>query len=165
VAIGVGALVGLIAVAGLAYFWHLAGRSQDMAEAAAREPFPLADCAALQRPTSPNHWLVGAGDCAANADAAAPVLQVSAEALATRWHEWLPGQKGVRVMPAGEDPLQITAIASSDLFGFADVVAIKVKPLEADSSTVSIYSRSMVGESDLDANRKRVEAWLNAISK
>lgn len=165
-AIGLGLIVAIVVVAGAIFFWRLSDRSQQLATAAVAQPFPLADCTTLQRPATPNHWFVAGGECEAQADAPAPVFDMPAAAQAALWREWLGAQDGVQVVQAADDtaPLQIRVIAHTPVFGFADVVAIKVLPIGEGRSTVAIYSRSLVGESDWDTNKKRVQDWIDGIS-
>jgi uncharacterized protein (DUF1499 family) len=148
-----------------ARLWHLADESEGLAEAAAVEAFPLADCATLLRPDTPNHWMVASGDCESIADAAAPIFNVSADRQARAWRTLLEQLERVRVMPPCEQPFRIVAIASTRTFGFSDVVFIRTIRLGAGQSTVAIYSRSLVGKSDLGTNRKRVAAWLKRIER
>ena len=164
-AIAFGLAVILLPAAGAVLFWQMAGQSRSMAEDALRGPFPLSDCANLDRPATPNHWSVAGGQCEATADAPAPEFALPALAQAALLREWLGRQAEVQLAPQGEDPLAILAVAKTTVFGFADVVAIRVLPLPENHSTVAIYSRSMVGESDLGANQERVEAWIRAFSQ
>lgn len=164
-AIALGLAVVLLPAAGAVLFWQLAKQSVALAEDALRTPFPLDDCTALQRPATPNHWFAAGGECAANADAPAPEFAMPAEEQAALWRQWLGQQQDVEVAPPGSDPLAIRAVATTALFGFVDIVAIRALPLSENRSTLAIYSRSLVGESDLGANQERVEAWLEAFSK
>jgi uncharacterized protein (DUF1499 family) len=43
---------------------------------------------------------------------------------------------------------------------FPDTVDIEVLPVGDNQSTLAIYSRSLIGRSDLGVNRARVERWL-----
>jgi uncharacterized protein (DUF1499 family) len=46
------------------------------------------------------------------------------------------------------------------LMRFPDTVDIEVLPVGDNQSTLAIYSRSLIGRSDLGVNRARVERWL-----
>ena len=61
------------------------------------------------------------------------------------------------------DQRQVHYVARSALLNFPDLITVAVKPVQAGTSTVVLYSRSVYGRSDLGANRRRVEAWLGAL--
>ena len=52
---------------------------------------------------------------------------------------------------------------TSSLFGFPDYVSVKFIEIDAANSTLAIFSRSRLGQSDLGVNKKRVEAWLGQL--
>jgi hypothetical protein len=53
----------------------------------------------------------------------------------------------------------------SKLFQFSDLVDVLVIPVEADRSTLAIYSRSKLGYYDFNANQKRVKELLRRLDK
>ncbi len=53
----------------------------------------------------------------------------------------------------------------SFLFRFPDLVSVRFLPLGESQSTLVIYSRSLLGYSDLGVNRSRVRNWLDALDK
>ena len=58
----------------------------------------------------------------------------------------------------------VTYVARSRVFGFPDYVTIKALPVpDTGNTTVAILSRLRFGSSDLGVNRKRIEAWLDAV--
>lgn len=57
----------------------------------------------------------------------------------------------------------IEAMASTQLFGFVDDVAIRIRPADK-GSRIDVRSASRVGQSDLGANAKRVKAFLAVLS-
>ena len=54
-------------------------------------------------------------------------------------------------------------VQRSLVFRFPDTIWIQVLPLDANRSTLAIYSRSAYGRYDFGVNRSRVQAWLAAI--
>lgn len=46
---------------------------------------------------------------------------------------------------------------------FPHVITVKFIPIREDKSTIAIYSRSVVGSSDKETHRERVERWLRFI--
>jgi uncharacterized protein (DUF1499 family) len=49
------------------------------------------------------------------------------------------------------------------LMRFPDTIDIEVLPAAADQSTLAIYSRSLIGRSDLGVNHARIARWLAAL--
>jgi uncharacterized protein (DUF1499 family) len=55
-------------------------------------------------------------------------------------------------------------VARTRLMRFPDTINVRIIPIAADAATVAIYSRSQIGYSDMGANRKRIERWLDGIA-
>jgi uncharacterized protein (DUF1499 family) len=66
-----------------------------------------------------------------------------------------------RVFPLAEyaDRRQAQWVARTRVLNFADIVVAEVAPVEGGTG-LWLYSRSLLGWSDLGANRARVMAWL-----
>ena len=60
----------------------------------------------------------------------------------------------------GSAELQLRYVQRTAWMRFPDTVSIRFIPRGAESSTVAIYSRSLIGYSDLGANKARVERWI-----
>ena len=54
-------------------------------------------------------------------------------------------------------------MARSALFNFPDLITVQVRAETPGSSDLILWSRSVYGESDLGVNKKRVQAWLDAL--
>jgi uncharacterized protein (DUF1499 family) len=65
----------------------------------------------------------------------------------------------------GADPVggTIAAVVTSELFGFQDDVAIRVRPEGAGGSRVDVRSKSRVGKGDLGANAARIRTYVAAL--
>lgn len=113
---------------------------------------------ALQRPDTPNHWLVAPVDFAVRPDAAAPVFAFPAAAVHAALRMVIRQTKGAVIHGETADGLHV--VVTSAIFGFKDDVRVHVIPLSSQQSTLAIYSASRVGYWDLGANRRRVEDWL-----
>jgi uncharacterized protein (DUF1499 family) len=58
----------------------------------------------------------------------------------------------------------VTWVQRSALFGFPDYVSVQFLPAgDGTGSTLAIFSRARLGQSDLGVNEKRVTAWLSAL--
>lgn len=141
-----------------------------LASASPDDALPMAeftDFEALDRPDSPNNWLVAPASkrSTLNADAEADVFDVSASRLSELWREMVQGQPRSRVAAVSEDGLRVEAEQRSALFGFVDRVSFVAIPLDADRSTFIAYSRSQLGYWDLGVNRGRLTDWIEALRR
>lgn len=112
----------------------------------------------LQRPDTPNHWLVAPIDFAVRPDAAAPVFAVPAAAVHASLRTVIHQTKGAVIHGETVDGLHV--VVTSAIFGFKDDVRVHVIELSSQQSTLAIYSASRVGYWDMGTNRRRVEDWL-----
>jgi len=112
----------------------------------------------LQRPDSPNHWLVAPADFAVKPDAVAPVYALPASQLREAFTALLRAQPRVAIAAEHGDGLH--AVATTAVFRFEDDVRVQFIALSPAQSTLAIYSASRVGDWDLGANRRRIEDWL-----
>jgi uncharacterized protein (DUF1499 family) len=115
----------------------------------------------LQRPGSPNHWLVAPADFVVKPDAVAPVFAVPVAVLAKALKTVMHQTKGAAIHAEMVDGLHV--VVTSAIFSFKDDVRIYVIPLSSRQSTLAVYSASRVGYWDLGANRRRVEDWLTRL--
>ncbi len=123
------------------------------------------DFATLARRTTPNDYLVcPPGLCAAKADRESPVFETPVAALEARWRTMLARQPRVEAAEAYPDDRQYDFIQRTALMRYPDTVTARFLELEDGRSTLAVYSRSHYGRSDFGANRKRVEAWLAALT-
>ena len=122
---------------------------------------------ALQRPSSPNHWLVAPTDAAASLhpDAAAPRFQLPAERLARAWLEVVKQAPRTRIVGISTDGLQVEAEQRSGLFGFIDKVSFHAVAVNDESSTFFAYSRSQTGYWDFGVNGRRLSNWVEALQQ
>lgn len=125
----------------------------------------LTDFASLQRPSSPNSWLIvspGLGKQVA-ADAEVPAYQMTPRQLAAAWQTVVETQPRTRILAVSDNGLQIEAVQRSALFGFIDRISFQAVPIDEDSAGLLVYSRSNVGYWDMGVNRRRLSAWIEAI--
>ncbi len=125
------------------------------------------DFATLERPDSPNHWLVGSrlpADAPA-ADAPAPTFDVPAAQLAAAWVGVVQRQPRTRILGVSEDGLQVEAEQRSAVFRFVDRVSFRAVALSSGRSSFLAYSRAQVGYWDLGVNRRRLDDWVGALRR
>jgi uncharacterized protein (DUF1499 family) len=120
---------------------------------------------ALERPDSPNHWLVAPAAAGLEADAVAPLFAISATQLAQRWGDVLRQQPRTRIVAQSSDHLQIEAEQRSAWFGFVDRISFRAVPVDEETSTFFAYSRSLTGYWDMGVNRGRLTDWLEQLQQ
>lgn len=126
---------------------------------------PLApfNAARIERPASPNTALAAPAGFVPAPDIVTPTYTVPPPRL----FEILSAVAAAepRTFPAADDSAHLRAqwVARSRWLNFPDVVAGQVLPAPGGSHLV-LYSRSVYGYSDFGANRRRLQAWLAAIS-
>lgn len=113
------------------------------------------------KPSTPNSYRVGP-DGTTEADAVAPIFSLSAADLAVKF-DTIASDAGSEVVGGSASEGHVTYVQTSSLFGFPDYVSVKFIEIDAANSTLAIFSRSRLGQSDLGVNKKRVEAWLGQL--
>ena len=123
------------------------------------------DFQALDRPDSPNHWLIAPGGWLPRlqADAPAPVFAVLPEQLVAAWLEVVRGRPRTTIVAVSDDRLQVEVEQRSALFGFVDKISFRALPLENGQSSYLVYSRSQTGYWDIGVNRRRLLEWTAAL--
>ena len=117
----------------------------------------------LQRRSSPNDYLVCPPNLCQNAklDRTARLFPIPATELRKRIESLLAGLPRIRIVK--KDATQLVIEQHSAVFGFPDIIDIRVIDIEAARSTLAIYSRSQYGYYDFGANKWRVEMWLKEL--
>ena len=122
-------------------------------------------------PSTPNWYRVMPGG-----ENAAPVFDVTSAELSAAFDRVVSEQPRVELLQddrlpnttGGDRPAQligpVTWVQRSALFGFPDYISVAFLPVgDGQQSTLAIFSRARLGQSDLGVNDKRVTAWLAAL--
>jgi len=127
----------------------------------ADRPFPL-DFATLTPDTRPRRWLVlpDGVEAVADPDQASPVFALTPEALLDAFKTLALEQPRVALVQEGDG--QVELVERSKLFRFPDYITAQAIAVEGGSA-LAIYSRAVIGYSDIGVNRKRITAWLDAL--
>ncbi|HET7884372.1 MAG TPA: DUF1499 domain-containing protein [Acetobacteraceae bacterium] len=125
-------------------------------------PAPM-DLAKLHRPNSPNTALAAPPGTTPTPDITTPAYPVPAANLYQAVVDVALSQP--RTFLAASYPVERQAhfVARSAWLNFPDLVTAQVGELGPDTSTLTLYSRSVYGYSDLGVNRQRLTTWLDAL--
>ena len=128
----------------------------------ADRPFPI-DFSTLRPSTRPNRWLVlpEGFEAAATADQVSPVW-AGAEPAALLDMFKTTALTAARTQWVRESDGQIELVQRSLIFRFPDYVTAQAVAVEGGAA-LCVYSRAMVGYSDLGVNAARIKAWLEAV--
>ena len=124
-------------------------------------PAPL-DFATLQLPASPNTCLLTPSVAPGQGHVHRDPLPASPEAVMAaldRVAASMPRTFSLARVPARH---QAQWVVRSALMNYPDIVVAEAAPLEGGTG-LWLYSRSLIGWSDLGVNRARVMAWLTAL--
>jgi uncharacterized protein (DUF1499 family) len=112
----------------------------------------------LQRPDSPNHWLVAPAGFPGKPDATAPFFAVPVAVLREAFMAMLRQTPGVAL--AEETSTGLHLVVTTQVFRFRDDIRVQFIAIGAQQSTLALYSASRAGYWDLGTNRRRIEDWL-----
>ena len=112
--------------------------------------------AAELRSGKPNDFLLAPE----GGDATAPVYAVEAAALAARLDTFVLHEPRTERLAGSAERGLVTYLQRSLVMGFPDYVTVAFQDLEDGKSTLTIWSRSRFGYSDLGVNEGRVRRWI-----
>lgn len=110
-------------------------------------------------PSTPNWYRTSPGG-----ENPAPVFAASVDELSAAFDRVVAAQSATELLAddrASGGP--VTWVQRSSLFGFPDYVSVSFLPSGDGGSTLAVFSRARLGQSDLGVNEKRVNAWLAAV--
>jgi len=125
-------------------------------------PAPM-DMAHLHRPDGPNTALAAPAGTVSAPDIVTPAYPVPAARLFPAVTDVALAQPRTFLAATYPAERQIHFVARSAWLNFPDLVTAQVDELGPDASTLTLYSRSVYGYSDLGVNRQRLSAWLDAL--
>jgi len=150
--VSAGRVVGALSLVGL------------LAACGAAEP-GFVDLATLERPSSPNTYLVCPADrTAAEVDREPPVYDVTVDTLETRWLAFLADEPRLTRRATDEPARRYLFVQRTPVFRFPDVIQVEFVEVPPAQSTLCVYSRSVYGYSDMGKNRDRVEGWFARVT-
>jgi uncharacterized protein (DUF1499 family) len=125
-------------------------------------PQPM-DMARIVRPATPNTFLAGPAKMTPTPDLTIPAMPITADALYQKAKAAFTKQPRTFVAADYPQYRQIHFVVRSEILNYPDLVTVEIDPDGPTHGTITIWSRSVYGHSDLGVNKALVEAWLNAL--
>jgi uncharacterized protein (DUF1499 family) len=120
----------------------------------------------LKRRTSPNDSLACPQNiCTAKSDVLPPVFAVSAPELQKAFAKVIASEPSVEQVTSDDGGFTQRYVQRTKIMRFPDTIVVRFIDLGDGRSTIALYSRSQLGESDFGVNRARIERWLEKLSK
>jgi uncharacterized protein (DUF1499 family) len=117
-----------------------------------------------RRPTGNDALVCPKDRCKVAVDIEPPVFDIPATELLARLRKIaLVEARTIELKTAPEDNVRADFQQASATFRFPDIISAEIIGLAPQRSTLSIWSRSVVGRKDFGVNRARVERWLKAL--
>jgi uncharacterized protein (DUF1499 family) len=156
-------LVGILAIVAIVFivlgperFWKFFGEA-DLGPVSFEQ---------FQRRASPNDALAcPIGSCSAPADITTKTYPVSARDLRAAFAKVIASEPRVTTAETNEAALTDRYIQRSERLGFPDTIVVRFFDRPGGQSTLAIYSRSQIGESDFGVNKARAERWLAKLAE
>jgi len=120
------------------------------------------DIASLKLPSSPNAHLAAPSGATAEAHDASALLPIDPDAAWAVLRRLGEGRERVWVLGEFASLRQIHWVARSRLMNFPDIIVGQVVTLPGGTGWW-LYSRSLIGHSDLGVNRARIIAWRSDV--
>lgn len=126
-------------------------------------PFPI-DFTGLKPDPRPRTFLVRpAGSSALTPpDMNSPIFECAPEALLTAFKA--VALEAPRTKLVREEGDQVELVQRSLIFRFPDYITAAAEAVDGGSA-LSVYSRAVIGYSDLGVNAKRIKAWMEALAE
>ena len=123
------------------------------------------DFVELVRPRSPNTFLLApTGFCSkASIDVPSPSYAMPAAYVRQAFLRVALAKPRVSHVLKDDVSLYDNLVARSAVFGFPDLIAARFFDVEDRGSTLAVYSRSVLGHSDLGVNRRRILSWIREL--
>jgi len=120
----------------------------------------------LKRRSSPNDSLACPPNiCTAKSDVTPPVFALSAPELARVFAKVIASEPTVEQVALDDGGLTQRYVQRTKIMRFPDTIVVRFIDLGDGRSTIALYSRSQLGESDFGVNRARIERWLEKLSR
>ncbi len=147
---------------GEGFWWRVAALAQMPKDSGPVDPVRL-----IRRATTSDALVCPERVCQkAKPDIVAPVFLVSAADLRRKVSIVAMSEPHTDELPCAADCAKTARFVQySPVFMFPDTIDVTVSDAGAKASTLTIYSRSLMGYGDWGVNRTRVERWIAALRR
>jgi len=131
------------------------------------ETMPI-DFATLELTPKPNQYLVCPPAVCAKAQTVhreAPIYPASVAELISAFLGVVGKQERVSAGPSDLATYQFDFVQRSAIMRYPDTISVRFMPVDADHTTLAIYSRSHYGYSDMGVNKARIDLWLDQLGQ
>lgn len=119
------------------------------------------DFKSLRLTENPNQYLVCNPDlCSASFHLESPKFHIPVDRLKMLWEKVLKEQQNLELQQEMDKDHYQDLVQRTRLVRYPDVITVQLHQLGPNSSTLTLYSRSIYGQSDFDVNKERIDAWL-----
>ncbi len=120
----------------------------------------------FKRSKTPNDALIAPVDLgSARADAEPPIFALPADELRHRLLTVADTEPLTVHVASDPDRREDRWVVRTPLMRFPDTVRSRIIPLGSDRSTLALYSKSQIGQTDFGVNRARLARWIEALEK
>jgi hypothetical protein len=127
-------------------------------------PATVPDFTHLVRPTTPNTALAAPAGYSPRPDIVTPIYAVSPTHLFAAVQQIAAKQSATYKLAEDLETMREGWVARSLVLNFPDIIWAEVRPAEGTSSELLLYSRSVYGYGDFGVNRRRIAAWVVAVT-
>lgn len=126
----------------------------------------MLDFKSFRRSRRPNNFLMAPEGLCDNAqpDKVSPSYPTSPERLMAAYRRLFADMPRFEIVATADDGLALEAVQRSRLFGFPDLISIRIFDAGEGRSIPAIYSRAKYGRSDFGVNRARVMSWIGGVA-
>lgn len=126
---------------------------------------PVIDFTTLERADTPNQYLACPNEvCSAFIDDLPPVYAASVAEVRSAWEALMKSEPRVREKRRDLTGVQIDYVQRSRLLRFPDLITVRFIAIDANRTTLAIYSRSIYGQGDMGVNKARIRGWIGRLN-
>ena len=144
-------------IVGLERFWDKVGGDPDMG---------AVDFANVQRTQTPNQYLACPENlCAESRDIIAPIFNMPVDVLQNKVRARLISDDNIKLVADLTSDRSERYLARAPFLRFPDTINVQYFELTNNTSTIAIFARAKLGQSDLGANKKRIVTLLAQLAR
>lgn len=120
----------------------------------------------LKKTPKPNQYLLcPAGYCAETPDTISSIYEISSSKLFAEILLLIEEDEELKLLASDESARLLRFLSRAPILRFPDTTSIEVVEISDTQSTLAIYAQAKIGQSDLGANKTRVDAMLEKLEE